>query len=597
MTSSPRVLLCGCAVVVWGIVLGAQSVAPNKRKLGPEINTEEYREAGPLVSADGTTLYFLREDQGQELARKMNAQATGALDDFEKVIATLEPAMRAQMEATLRDMRKTAAKPVTSLNLVHQTIWVSRRGADGRWGAAVKMPPPLSDDVGTIWAGSVLPDNNTLLVGGQVTGDVLAQFRAVADQAAGNESADGFFDVLLRPKAGAATTGEGTASDRSTVFAWSTRTVAGWSVPAPIRMRGFVHNADRLEIIQAPDGRHLVLAIRNSESNGEHDIYVSTLGGDGVWSKPANLGAAVNSPGRECAPSMAPDNRTLYFCSNRPGGLGGYDYYLTRRLDESWQKWSAAENMGAEVNTKQDDISLSVDASGRFAFMAIGPLMKEDIYEFALPAALRPKPVAFVWGRVTTPDGKPLAAGIAYEILRTGEGSGQANAKPGDGSYQIALPIGEDYSFRASAAGYIAVSDRIDLVKAKDLDRIERNLVLVPLEVGTAIRLNNVFFETAKTALLPESTRELDRLVALMQAMPTLRIEIRGHTDAVDNDAFNLTLSDGRAAAVADYLAGAGIVRARLQSKGFGEQMAIASNATDEGRKLNRRVEFVVLSK
>jgi OmpA-OmpF porin, OOP family len=109
--------------------------------------------------------------------------------------------------------------------------------------------------------------------------------------------------------------------------------------------------------------------------------------------------------------------------------------------------------------------------------------------------------------------------------------------------------------------------------------------------------LNNVFFETAKTALLPESTRELDRLVALMQAMPTLRIEIRGHTDAVDNDAFNLTLSDGRAAAVADYLAGAGIVRARLQSKGFGEQMAIASNATDEGRKLNRRVEFVVLSK
>jgi outer membrane protein OmpA-like peptidoglycan-associated protein len=242
-------------------------------------------------------------------------------------------------------------------------------------------------------------------------------------------------------------------------------------------------------------------------------------------------------------------------------------------------------------------MNIAVDATGRFAFTAIGPLLKEDIYEFELPPALRPRPVAFVWGKVTDPSGKPLPAGIVYEFLKTGQGAGHAAAKAGDGRYQIALPIGEDYAFRASASGYVAVSDRIDLVKAKEGDRFERNLVLVPLEVGQTIRLNNVFFDTAKTTLLPESTRELDRLVALLTSMPALRIEVRGHTDNVGSAADNLTLSAGRAAAVVSYLTARGIAASRLQSKGFGETAPIGSNATDEGRQLNRRVEFVVVAR
>jgi outer membrane protein OmpA-like peptidoglycan-associated protein len=414
----------------------------------------------------------------------------------------------------------------------------------------------------------------------------------VADRAAGLN----FFDRLVKPDARPAP-GEGTLSDKSQVFAWATRSASGWSAPAPIRMRGFVHDAERLENVLTPDGRHMIMAIRNSEANGEHDLFVSTLASDGVWSKPANLGANVNSPGRECSPFMAPDATTLYFCSDRPGGRGGFDFYLTRRLDETWQRWSDPENMGPEINTSDNDMNLTVDATGRFAFMAIGPLFKEDIYEFALPARLRPTPVAFVWGRVVDPSGVPVPASIAYEFLRNGDGAGQANARPDSGGYQIALPIGEDYAFRASASGYIAISDRIDLTKTRDQERVERNLTLVPIEVGRPIRLNNVFFDTAKATLLAESRRELDRLVAVMQEMPALRIEVRGHTDSVDNDVFNQQLSEGRAAAVVRYLTNAGIAAARLQSRGFGETSPIATNATDEGRQLNRRVEFVILSK
>lgn len=591
-----RRILLSCAVLALSaVIVNGQAPASNKRKLGPAVNTDEYREIQPLISADGQTLYFVREDQGQELMAKMNGQAASALADLERSLSQLDPAMRAQMEASLKDMR-AQMRPASGgigRGFMHQTIWVSHRLPDGSWGPASKLPPPLSDDVATIWVGSVLPDNNTLLVGGMVNGTFADYMQQVGERAA---QSGGFFDRLLTPAARPAAA-EGTLADKSQVFAWSTRTAHGWSAPAPIRMRGFVHDAERLENMLTPDGRHMIMAIRNREANGEHDLFVSTLGADGVWSKPVNLGANVNSPGRECSPFMAPDARTLYFCSNRPGGRGGFDFYLTRRLDESWQRWSTPENMGPEINTEDNDMNLTVDATGRFAFMAIGPLMKEDLYEFDLPAPLRPRPVAFVWGTVTDPAGAPVPASIAYEFLRNGDGAGQASAKPDDGRYQIALPVGHDYAFRASASGYMAVSDRLDLRAVKDQERIERNLVLVPIEVGRPIRLNNVFFDTAQTTLLPESSRELDRLVTLMHERPALVIEVRGHTDAVDDDAFNARLSEGRAAAVVTYLTTAGVAPARLRSRGYGEAAPVASNATDEGRALNRRVEFVIVSK
>ena len=112
-------------------------------------------------------------------------------------------------------------------------------------------------------------------------------------------------------------------------------------------------------------------------------------------------------------------------------------------------------------------------------------------------------------------------------------------ANPQDGLYQIALPIGDDYGFRASASGYLAISDRIDLRQATDQQRYERNLVLIPIATGVPIRLNNIFFDTAKTELLLESRAELDRLATLLRDLPAMRIEIRGHTDAVDDDATN----------------------------------------------------------
>lgn len=592
MASPLRYLCTGALILALGSVALAQSPKTGKRRLGPEINSEA-REILPIISADGRTLYFVREDRGEVAAAAMNATATAALDDLSRQLGKLDPVTRKQMEDMLRQTRAQQSTP-PDLGIMHQTIWFSERQPDGRWGAAGKLPPPLSDAVATIWLGSVLPDNNTLLVGGAVAGALADQWRKQTEGLGTSGDSMQIFAGLGKP---APSNDISAAGSESSLFAWSTRTSAGWTRPAPLRMRDFRNDSPRLEIFLAPDGRHTLFSIHNQESLGARDLYVSTLGHDGVWGKPANAGVVVNTPHVELSPFMAPDNRTLYFSSNRPGGRGGFDMYMTRRLDDTWQRWSPAENMGAEINTDADDMNLAVDASGTLAFMAIGPLMKEDIYEFELPAALRPRPVAFVHGTVTTPEGRPLPASLVYELLRDGYAAGQANARPGDGTYQIALPIGEEYAFRAVSSGYVAVSDRIDLAQAKHGERFERNLVLVPLEVGRAIRLNNVFFDTGKTALLSASVRELDRLVALLKDMPTLRIEVRGHTDALDDDAFNMTLSEGRAAAVVAYLAQGGVAASRLASRGFGETQPVAPNAREEGRQQNRRVEFVIISR
>ena len=593
---------CVAAVFVATVLLGSHPAAlplspqtfANKRKLGPEINTDE-RDAQPVVSPDGRFLYINREGS-KAAVREVFGEANSAIDALEKQLANItDPALRKSLEDSIASMRKTSAANQAQPNagLRRQDPWVSERQPDGRWGQAQKMPAPLSGNQGNTWIGTALPDNNTLLVEGLFRGTETAQWQGIIDQA--QKMGDDPLQLIL------AVSGRGGANtpmpESPRLFGLTHRTASGWSAPEVLKMASYTSTGERFDVILAPDGRHLLFSIQNRESIGKRDLFVSMLRADGVWTKPANLGATVNTPGEEWSPVMAPDDRTLYFASDRPGGFGGFDLYATHRLDDSWLKWSSPKNLGAAVNTPENDTNIAVDATGRYAYMAIGPLMKEDIYEFALPPEMRPTPVAFVYGKVTDPSGRPLPASIVYEVLRTGAGAGQAASKPGDGMYQIALPIGDDYAFRAAAAGYIAVSDRVDLTAVKEGQRIERNLVLVPLDATTPIRLNNVFFDTAKTALLPESARELDRLIALLNEHSTMRIEVRGHTDSVDDDAFNQRLSEGRAASVVAYLTQHGIAASRLQSRGFGKTQPVAPNSTAEGRQLNRRVEFVILSR
>jgi outer membrane protein OmpA-like peptidoglycan-associated protein len=371
-----------------------------------------------------------------------------------------------------------------------------------------------------------------------------------------------------------------------------------WGFPEKINIDKYYNNNKYGEYYLSVSGRIIVMAIERKDTYGEKDVYVSFKKSDGTWTEPKNLGPTVNTPCSEVSPFLAADEKTLYYANACLWGYGSHDIFVTRRLDDTWTNWTEPQNLGPSINTDGFDAYYSITASGEWAyFSSTNPSDKSsDIYRIRLQEAAKPKAVVLVKGNVyNAKTKKPIEATIFYESLTTGKEIGEARSKSKDGFYSIVLTSGEKYGFRATAKGYASISQHIDLTELHDYQEIRRDLYLVPLEKGQTVQLNNVFFEYDKTEINEETNLELDRLVKLMNEYPNMVIEIGGHTDNVGSKSYNKNLSTKRAKAVYQYLIKKGIDKSRLSYKGYGESKPLKSNDTEEGRKVNRRVEFKII--
>jgi outer membrane protein OmpA-like peptidoglycan-associated protein len=190
---------------------------------------------------------------------------------------------------------------------------------------------------------------------------------------------------------------------------------------------------------------------------------------------------------------------------------------------------------------------------------------------------------------------KPITAKINYVLLPKNTAIDSIQSFPGSGEYKIRLQNNQVYQYTVSAPGYLVLSDNVDLTKAIEGQTITRDILLKAFIVGDKITLKNLFFEVSKFELLPASYAELDRLVGWMKDYPTMEIGLEGHTDVVGDKAANLQLSKDRVNEVKKYLVGKGIKAERITATGFGDTKPIVAKGTDEERKVNRRVEFVIL--
>jgi OOP family OmpA-OmpF porin len=196
--------------------------------------------------------------------------------------------------------------------------------------------------------------------------------------------------------------------------------------------------------------------------------------------------------------------------------------------------------------------------------------------------------------------GKPIGAKIIYEELPSGKEVGITHSNPETGEYEIHLPGGKLYGFRAEANGHISESQNLDLRNYKKDGVIETDIRLAPIEVAAIepdakIVLNNIFFDFDRSSLRPESFPELNRLVSLMNEKSGMQVEIAGHTDPVGPDQYNWGLSERRARSVGKYLTGKGIAIERITITFFGETKLIDTSNTKAGNQKNRRVEFKIL--
>ena len=426
----------------------------------------------------------------------------------------------------------------------------------------------------------------------------------------------------------------------------------GWHKARPL---GAPVNTEENEGAQtlSADGKWLIFsACGRADGFGSCDLYFS-MKKNGVWSVPVNLGEPVNSGAWESQPSLSADGETLYFVSSRAGGrgkmdiwkavktglspegvphygkvtnvwelntadndlspfihadgktfyfasdgrpgLGGTDLFVSR-LEQG--KFSEPVNMGSPINTNGNEAGLVVEISGQRAWFSSNRnrMNGRDLYNFILPADFRPEPVSYLKGKVRdATSGLKINADIVLTNLGTNEVVRKVLSGENDGDFLLCLPSGINYGLSFSRKGYLFSSENVSLVSG--FDQTHPRLVdirMKPVQVGATTTLKNIFFETNSWQLKIESQSQIDEMAGFMELNSDLVMEVVGHTDAVGTAQYNLELSFRRAQAVVTELLKRKIEPYRIKGRGAGFTVPVGDNNTEEGRRANRRTEFVI---
>lgn len=352
----------------------------------------------------------------------------------------------------------------------------------------------------------------------------------------------------------------------------------------------------------SPDGRTIYFCSNRKGGVGGRDIWFCTIDKDGNWGIAKNLGRRINTKEDEEGIFIHPDGKTLYFSSKGGSSLGGYDI-LKSTLEDG--KWSSPVSLGEPINTKDDDVYFVITADGKTGYYSsskTGGVGEKDIYEIKIiPLEKKkekgPKLTLFkgvVIDKITLDS---LGSDIEITDNEKNEIVSKIKSNSITGKFLISLPSGKNYGINVSKEGYLFYSDNFTIPDTAAYKEIIKTIPLEKLIVGSKIVLKNIFYDFDKSTLRSESIAEIERLIQLMNENPTLKIELSSHTDSKGTDEYNEKLSQARAQSVVDYLISKSITTDRLVAKGYGESQPISTNETDEGRQMNRRTEFKILSK
>lgn len=355
----------------------------------------------------------------------------------------------------------------------------------------------------------------------------------------------------------------------------------------------------------ASDGITLYFASDRPGGFGGIDLYVTVKDPrTGTWSVPKNLGPSINTKGNEKTPFIHSDSHTIYFSSDGHYGFGGYDIYFAR-MDESG-KWSEPENIGAPINGPGDDSGFFVSKDTKTAYffsynegkVAGKGVGRYDMYSFDLYAEARPNEVVFFEGDVKDHAGEAVA-GAVVEIKNTvTKEKTYAVVDSTSGKYMAAVQVKhKDKLIITVKKDSVAFNTTVvDMKNVTVTTKIpEVKLTVQKSDKGKSFVINDIHYKTNSAEIEESSKLILQSFAEYLLENPNLSVEIQGHTDNVGNPKDNLALSSNRAFSVKQYIESFKVPGKRISAKGYGQTAPIADNKTENGRAQNRRTEFLIV--
>ena len=380
-----------------------------------------------------------------------------------------------------------------------------------------------------------------------------------------------------------------------------------WDEPAAVE-RPLNSKYYEASICQSADSSILFFTSDRPGGFGGRDIYMVKAEGKNKWTEPINLGPTVNSPFDEDAPYFHPDGKTLYYSSNGPTSIGGFDIFVTEMTSDSGFGWLPPLNMGAPVNTPDDDIYFVLSGTGKSGYYASGMeggQGEKDIYNISFPYYPYPRrfhvvELAGLIQDVQTLD--TLQAWVKLVDIATNRVLDSVYTGSDSAKYYFILEPERSYSLSVQADGYFPATERLITPRLNDEDIfLEKNMFLdkpvakVPAPPAPVIPdFQNIYYDFDKDAIRDDAAAELDRLIDFLLANPAYKVEVLAHTDWYGTYNYNVDLSLRRSRNAKRYLVEHGIPASRIKTGHFSENQPLDSNQDDMGRQFNRRSEFRV---
>jgi outer membrane protein OmpA-like peptidoglycan-associated protein/tetratricopeptide (TPR) repeat protein len=354
----------------------------------------------------------------------------------------------------------------------------------------------------------------------------------------------------------------------------------------------------------SPDGKTMYFASDREGSIGKSDIFKVKINEDGSFAEPVNLGPTVNTEGRETFPFVTAKNE-LYFASDGQPGIGGLDIFIAQIKEDGSIK--EALNVGEEANSPKDDFALIINTDNNKGFLSSnrdGGNGSDDIYKFVEKKPIWCKQILF--GVITDEDTKLPLANVKVTLSDEKFNKIKEVITDATGKYEFTeVECGTKYYVKAELEDY--TTKETALILKDENGETELNIELkttkcvvkIGDDLANCFKINLIYFDLDKWNIRPDAAVDLAKLLDVLEKNPTMKINIRSHTDSRASFAYNDKLSKNRAKSTKEWLIKKGIDASRLASEGLGETQLVnkcADNVqcTEEEHQLNRRSEFII---